>query len=115
MKVNGFLKDVTGANRVIKARRQLIQSGSPENLYKDHIREVAEEVHPNKTHVRITKVEEVSPTARKFTFVPEDDCHHPALLHFIGPLSGQTGREILFRTDHPKRPPRSGLYQQLSL
>ncbi|MFN2926249.1 FAD-binding oxidoreductase [Lachnospiraceae bacterium YH-ros2228] len=72
MKVNGFLKDVTGANRVIKARRQLIQSGSPENLYKDHIREVAEEVHPNKTHVRITKVEEVSPTARKFTFVPED-------------------------------------------
>ncbi|MQN01301.1 MAG: iron-sulfur cluster-binding domain-containing protein [bacterium LCO1.1] len=72
MKVNGFFKDVTGASRVTKARHQLIESGNPENIYKDHIREVAQEVHPKVTHVKCAKVEDVSPTARKFTFVPTD-------------------------------------------
>ena len=66
MKVNGFFKDVTGASRVTKARRKLIESGSSANTYSDHIREIAQEVHPKVTHVRVTKVEEVSPTARKF-------------------------------------------------
>lgn len=72
MRVNGFLKDVTGASRVIKARRKLIDSGSPANEYKDHIREIAQEVHPAATHVRVIKVEEVSPTARKFTFAADE-------------------------------------------
>lgn len=72
MKVEGFLKDITGASRVTKARHKLIKSGSPENLYHDHIREVAEAVHPKATRVRVTKVEDVSPTARKFTFVATD-------------------------------------------
>ncbi|MBP3868269.1 MAG: iron-sulfur cluster-binding domain-containing protein [Solobacterium sp.] len=68
MKVFGFLKDVLGANRVTNARRKLIESGSPENIYKDHIKEVANELHPKVTHVVVTKVEDVSPTARRFTF-----------------------------------------------
>lgn len=68
MKVYGFLKDVTGANRVTEARRKLIESGSPDNLYHDHIKEVAQELHPDKVEVVVTKVEDVSPTARKFTF-----------------------------------------------
>ena len=72
MKVNGFFKDVTGASRVTKARRKLIESGSSANTYSDHIREIAQEVHPKVTHVRVTKVEEVSPTARKFTFVADE-------------------------------------------
>ena len=41
MKVNGFLKDVTGAARVTKARRQLIAHGDPNNIYRDHIRDLA--------------------------------------------------------------------------
>ena len=68
MKVYGFLKDVLGANRVTSARRKLIESGSPENIYKDHIKEVANELHPKVTHVVVTKAEDVSPTARRFTF-----------------------------------------------
>ena len=68
MKVFGFLKDVLGANRVTNARRKLIESGSPENIYRDHIKEVANELHPKVTHVVVTKVEDVSPTARRFTF-----------------------------------------------
>ena len=68
MKVFGFLKDVLGANRVTNARRKLIESGSPDNIYKDHIKEVANELHPKVTHVVVTKVEDVSPTARRFTF-----------------------------------------------
>ncbi len=68
MKVKGFLKDVTGANRVISARRKLIKNGTPVNVYFDPIRETAEEVHPAVTHVRVRDVEDVSPTARKITF-----------------------------------------------
>ncbi|MBR4163188.1 MAG: 2Fe-2S iron-sulfur cluster binding domain-containing protein [Solobacterium sp.] len=67
MKVNGFLKDVTGASRVTKARRSLIQHGDPNNIYRDPIRETAKELHPEKTDVMITKIEEVSPTAKKYT------------------------------------------------
>ena len=70
MKINGFLKDVTGSSRVVKARRNLIEGASDQNLYKDRIRELAEELHPAATHVVITKVEEASPTTRTFTFEP---------------------------------------------
>ncbi len=72
MKVYGFLKDVTGASRVTNARRKLIESGSPENLYHDHIKEVARELHPQVTRVVVTKCEDVSPTARRFTFEAVD-------------------------------------------
>jgi ferredoxin-NADP reductase len=72
MKINGFFKDVLGASRVTKARRELIEHGNPNNIYKDHIREVAQEVHPSLTKVKVTKVEDVSPTARKFTFEAQD-------------------------------------------
>ena len=68
MKVHGFFQDVLGANRVTNARRRLIESGSPENLYSDHIKEVANEVHPKATRIICTKTEDVSPTARRFTF-----------------------------------------------
>lgn len=72
MKVNGFLRDVTGASRVTKARRRLIESGSPENLYSDPIKALSEELHPLVTHVKVEKVEDVSPTARKITFTADE-------------------------------------------
>ena len=68
MKVRGLIRDVTGASRVTRARRNLIASGSSENHYSDPIRELAEEVHPEVTRVRVVKVEDVSMTARMFTF-----------------------------------------------
>ena len=72
MKINGFLKDVTGANRVTSARRKLIADASAENLYSDPIRELCEELHPASTLVRVTRVEDASPTARTFTFEAAD-------------------------------------------
>lgn len=72
MKINGFLKDVQGAARVTEARRELIASSSPENLYADHIRDIARELHPAATHVVVTQVEDVSPTARRLTLAPCD-------------------------------------------
>lgn len=71
MKINGFFKDVTGAARVTKARRELIKSGSPENRYVDPIADLAKELHPDVTHVKVVKVEDVSPTARMFTFIAD--------------------------------------------
>lgn len=72
MKIEGFLKDVTGASRVTKARRELIAHGNPNNIYHDHIKDLAEEIHPSLTKVIVTKVEDVSPTARKFTFAAKE-------------------------------------------
>lgn len=71
MKINGFLKDVGGAGRVVEARRELIASGDPSKAYSDHIGELARELHPAQTHVRIARVEDVSLTARRFTFVAD--------------------------------------------
>ena len=71
MKVNGFLKDVTGASRVTKARRELIEHGDPNNIYSDPIRETAKELHPEVTKVRVIDVKDVSPTARKYRFAAE--------------------------------------------
>jgi ferredoxin-NADP reductase len=72
MKIKGFLKDVTGAMRVTNARRNLIAEASSANLYKDPIRELCAELHPEATHVRVTRVEDASPTARTFTFEAVD-------------------------------------------
>lgn len=77
MKVKGFFKDVTGASRVTKARHELIDSGSPKNQYYDHIRDIAQEVHPKATRVQVVKIEEVSPTARKYTFKAIEGCVLP--------------------------------------
>ena len=49
MKVKGFLQDVLGASRVTNARRNLIKNASVLNVYSDPIREVAREVHPNRS------------------------------------------------------------------
>lgn len=70
MRVNNFFKDALGASRVTKARRELIANASSENLYHDHIRDLTQELHPAETRLRVTKVEHVSPTARRLTFVP---------------------------------------------
>ena len=72
MKVKGFLKDVTGASRVTKARRNLIASGESRNIYSDPIREVAKEVHPDPMKVVCVSVNDASPTARTFRFKAVD-------------------------------------------
>ncbi len=72
MKVKGFIKDVGGSSRVTKMRRSTIQAASGQNMYVDPIREAAEQVHPSSTPVVVEKAEDVSPTARRFTFAAEE-------------------------------------------
>jgi ferredoxin-NADP reductase len=71
-KIKGFLKDVGGASRVTKIRQETFDNASSENKYFDNINKVARELHPAPFKVKVEKVEDVSPTARKFTFVPVD-------------------------------------------
>ncbi|MBR4446025.1 MAG: 2Fe-2S iron-sulfur cluster binding domain-containing protein [Solobacterium sp.] len=71
MKVHGFLKDVTGASRVTKARRDRIAHGDPNNIYYDPILATAQELHPDVTHVVVKEVREASPTARTFVFAAD--------------------------------------------
>lgn len=72
IKIKGFFKDITGSMRVAKRRNRLIKEASPVNSYSDPIKDLANELHPALTHVVITKVEDVSPTARMITFEPEN-------------------------------------------
>jgi hypothetical protein len=70
MKVKSFFTDVGGADRVTKRREQLFKdSASPKEDFSDPINKVAKELHPDPLDVKVSKVEDVSPTARKYTFV----------------------------------------------
>jgi ferredoxin-NADP reductase len=70
MKIKGFFKDVSGASRVTKRREELFNDASSVLTEGDPINEVAKQLHPGPISVKVSKVEDVSPTARKFTFVP---------------------------------------------
>ena len=70
MKVKGFLKDVGGASRVTKMRKQLIANGSPLPDPKDPIRELADLLHPGKQQFKVTEIREASPTATTYRFSP---------------------------------------------
>ena len=70
MKIKSFLKDVGGASRVTKLRGQTLNNASSKNLYIDPINATAKALHPGPIEVVCTKVEEVSPTAKKYTFAP---------------------------------------------
>ena len=69
-KINGFIKDVTGAKRVTKARGDSFNAASKENNYQDPINKVARLLHPEPFKVKVTKIIDVSKTAKKFTFEP---------------------------------------------
>ena len=68
IKVKGFLKDVGGASRVTELRRASIANASNVPDPKDHIREVADALHPDKMQLKIVDIRDVSPTAKTFRF-----------------------------------------------
>lgn len=70
MKVKGFLKDVGGASRVTKMRKELIAKGSPIPQPKDPIRELADALHPGKQEFTVTEIRDASPTAKTYRFSP---------------------------------------------
>lgn len=72
IKVKSFFKDLTGAFRAMKKRSAAIKKGSPNNDYSDPIKELAQQLHPEFTNVTVSKIEDVSPTSRMLTFVPDE-------------------------------------------
>ena len=70
MKVKGFLKDIGGASRVTKMRREMIQAASPVPDPKDPIRELADALHPGRQTFVVTQVRDASPTSRTYRFEP---------------------------------------------
>ena len=71
-KIKGFIKDVSGAFRVTKVRETNFNNASSENKYIDPINKVANELHPGEIEVIVSNVVDVSPTAKKYTFIPKN-------------------------------------------
>ena len=66
--VKGFLKDVGGASRVTKARREKLERASAIPDPKDPIRELTDKLHPLDMRFKLVSITEASPTARVFRF-----------------------------------------------
>ena len=71
-KINCFLKDVSGASRVTKKREEAFRNASGDNNYKDPINMVSRMLHPAPFLVTVSKIKDVSKTAKKYTLVPID-------------------------------------------
>lgn len=76
MKVKGFLKDVGGASRVTRMRKEMIDKASPLPDPKDPIRELADALHPGKQEFTVTEIRNASPTSKTYRFSP-DNGHVP--------------------------------------
>ena len=63
MKVKGFLKDVTGASRVTKARLNAFQSASSKPEALDPIAQVVRQWHPGKLELKVTQLRAACKTA----------------------------------------------------
>ena len=87
IKVKGFLKDVGGASRITAARRQSFEQASNVPDPKDHIREVADLLHPAKMEFIVESVRNTSPTAKVFRMKSADG-HIPVF---------QAGQYVNFR------------------
>ena len=64
IKVKGFLKDVGGASRVTKLRKQSIENASVIPHPEDNIRAVADALHPDHMEFRVVSLREASPSSR---------------------------------------------------
>ena len=72
MKVKNFLKDVTGASRVTKARLEAFDSASPALTDVDPIGNVAREWHPGPIELVVTKITPACKTAKTIRFERTD-------------------------------------------
>ncbi len=72
MKIKGFLKDVTGASRVTKARLAAFENASPVPEKNDPIADVVREWHPGKLDLVVTEVRDACRTAKTVRFERAD-------------------------------------------
>ncbi len=70
--VHGLIKDAGGASRVTKLRKESYANASPLPDPKDHIRELADALHPAEMTFRCVSVKDVSPTSKTFRFESKD-------------------------------------------
>ena len=87
IKVKGFLKDVGGASRVTKARREKLERASIVPQPKDPIRELSDKLHPLEMQFKVTAITDASPTAKTFRLESADG-HIPVF---------QSGQYVNFR------------------
>ena len=72
MKIKGFLKDVTGASRVTKARLDAFDSASSAPEKTDPIAEVVRQWHPGRLDLVVTGVRDACQTAKTVRFARAD-------------------------------------------
>ena len=72
MKIESFLKDVGGASRVTKMRRDNFKSGSTVPQPQDPIRDLADALHPASMRFIVTEVRDASPTSRTWKMKSAD-------------------------------------------
>ena len=70
MKIKGFLKDIGGASRVTKMRREMIEKASSVPNPKDPIRELADALHPGRQEFTVTEIRDASPTSKTYRLEP---------------------------------------------
>lgn len=68
IKVEGLFRDVGGAGRVTKLRRDKREAASAAPDPKDPVRELADRLHPGDLKLRVTEIRDASPTARTYRF-----------------------------------------------
>ena len=68
MKVKGFLKDVTGASRVTRARLKAFEDASAQPETVDPIAEVVSQWHPGRLELVVTDVRTAGKTAKTIRF-----------------------------------------------
>ena len=85
--INGFFKDVGGAGRVTKARREKIEKASAIPQPKDPIRDLSDKLHPLEMKFKLVSIVDASPTAKTFRFESVDG-HIPVF---------QSGQYVNFR------------------
>ena len=72
MKIKGFLKDVTGASRVTKARLGAFAAASKQPVTGDPIGEVAQTWHPGSMELKVVDIRPACKTAKTIRFVRTD-------------------------------------------
>lgn len=68
MKIKGFFKDITGANRIVKIREKKISEASPVPVYEDPIKILAKELHPDLLLLEISEVKDLTRDSKTFRF-----------------------------------------------
>ena len=95
MRINNYLKDITGINRVSKNRENKYKEASDQDKNNFYLNEVAKKLHPGKIELEVVSIEEASKTSKTITFTSPDIPLFKAGTYLT--LRKQIGESILTR------------------